>query len=86
MSKYTKPRLIRISRDYNTKKLYELEEKLHGYLNACTEEWAILNDISLNDFYTHSLPQTLFDLLESMDLESSKIACEGFLEYLEERK
>jgi hypothetical protein len=61
------------------KELYRLEEKRSEAIQACAHEWAKLMDVSSDDLWSKSMPQALFDTLETFDTSCAIIAAEAFL-------
>lgn len=81
LADYHEPNIyMRIGRYAETEKLYRLEEQEHKLVKACAEEAAKFHQYDLpNEFWTHALPQALYDLLESFDHKASIVAARTFL-------
>ena len=63
----------------NSGNLYGLEERRNAAITACANAWAKVNNVDPDAFWTQSIPQTLFDTLESYSPQYSIIAAEAFL-------
>jgi ribosomal 50S subunit-associated protein YjgA (DUF615 family) len=70
-------------RTKETEKLYRLEEERERIIKECATEWARLSGVDQKDFWTISLPTTLFDLLNSYGRNISTTAAKRYLEFIE---
>ncbi len=61
------------------RKLYDLEERRRKIIDQCAKEWAKVAEVPETEFWTRSLPQALFDMLNAYQVESALVAAEGFL-------
>jgi hypothetical protein len=80
LSKLVEPRRVRIGSA--EEKLYALEEKRNKIIHACAEEWARIVEKAFeekSDKWKQSIPQALFDTLESFQTDCSLVACIAFL-------
>lgn len=77
---YRKPTAARIGSAARTAQLYRLEEKAHAATEAATNELGKILGFTEEQFYTHSLPEALFTILDSWDLIASILAATTFLE------
>jgi len=76
---FRKPEMKHISRE-DAPKLYDAEEELHEALHRAARELSTLMGFGREQRYTHAIPQTLCDLLESIDTDSAVLAARAFLE------
>ena len=76
---YIEPGSHFISRSDETEKLYRLEEKRNVAIKDCATEWAKINAVPQEEFWTQSLPQALFDLLQSFDSKAAEMAALAYL-------
>lgn len=77
IEKYVVPQPIFVAG--SAKKLYRLEEKRNELMSDCAREWAKANGVPESEFWTRSLPQAMFDLLNSYQVEPVILACEAIL-------
>jgi hypothetical protein len=79
MNQFQEPQRIRIGRGKSTDRLYDLEEKRQAAIEACAKEWAKVRGVDDGRYWIETLPQQLFDIMESYDPYIAITACEGFL-------
>lgn len=77
-----KPSMLRIPRGTKTERLYRAEERRSRAIqDAAHELSAVLgHDIQSGDFWRRTMPQALFDVLESSDSNASIAAAQAYLE------
>lgn len=73
--KPTGPRILS-----GAKALYDLEDQRNQAIRACAAEQGKILGFDRSQFWTHSLPEQLFALLDSFDNRASEDAAIAFLE------
>lgn len=76
---YVYPRAEFIGNGRATAKLYKLEEKRSLAIRAAAHELAAVLEIPKQQFWTHALPESLFNVLESFQPQSAIVAAVGYL-------
>lgn len=61
-------------------KLYRLEKMRNDLIDSCAEEWSKRIGIDKSMYWTHAIPQALFDLLDSYGSAYSIAAAVAYLE------
>ncbi len=69
-----------ISREDETEKLYDLERERGRAIRACADELSKLFKVPEKDYWTHSVTESLFGMLDSIEKKSSIEAAKAFLE------
>ena len=82
LAKLTPPQRTFISAGKTSERLYKLEDKRSEAIKACAEEWAKLMKVPEDRYWEQTLPQALFDTLESYEVAAAAIAAEQFLKQL----
>lgn len=78
LPKYTKPSNIFIG--LSATQLYNLERRRSAAIRACANEWARVIGVDKAEFWTRSIPQSLYETLEQYEIGAAVIAAEAFLE------
>jgi len=73
------PTLQRIPANANTQRLYALESRAHGAFTTAAKELARVRGDAESDYWTVTLPQAIFDFLDSTSHTAAVAACKGFL-------
>lgn len=81
-----KPHIIRINRTRETEKLYTLERKRNDAIKAAAKEYAKVMDHPAREYWSRTIPQALFDTLESFQGSSSYAAAKAYCEWYETRE
>jgi len=75
-------RNIELSDGSNTNELYDLEHKIVEAIENATQ-WRVDHqphpNLPKEEYWTNSLPMVLRNILESFDVDASKVASESFL-------
>jgi len=79
------PTIMMIGRGPDTEKLYKLERQRQDIIGRCAKEWAEVMEVPESEFWKRSLPQQLFDILESWERASAVAAAEAFLAYAKDK-
>ncbi len=76
---YIKPRSVWIGQE--ARALYAAEERRRKAIGACATEWAKVTDTPKTQYWKQSIPQVLFDTLNTYETGAALIAAEAFLEH-----
>jgi hypothetical protein len=68
-----------------TKRLYMLEEARSEAIAKAAREYARVMGHDERDYWVRTMPQALFDLLDSFDVDAAHAAAEAFLDYQRRR-
>lgn len=77
---YHRPTNPFIGREDATERLYSLEHKRNVAIEAAAKELGKLLGFEDKQFWTRTLPEELYSILESYDQNAAKIAALAFLE------
>lgn len=84
IDQWKKPSNIRIDRMEETEKLYRLEHLRSEAIRAAANELAVvLGHDGEKDYWKVTMPQALFDVLDSFELAASYQAAKAFVESYE---
>lgn len=83
LKEYTKPKSVSIAFSKESKRLYGLEANRSVAIKDCATEWAKVTGVEQSEFWTRSIPQVLFDTLNSFDREAAYIAAKAYIEAYE---
>lgn len=77
---YKKPSGVFIGRGDNTEQLYRLEEKRSQAIRAAAQSLGKVLGFDEKEFWTRTLPEELYNILESYDVDAAKVAAIAYLE------
>ena len=78
--RYTKPTNPFIGKNDNTEILYRREEKRDEAFKAAARELGKVLGHEEKEFWTKTLPEAYFSLLDHWDRQAGEVACIAFLE------
>lgn len=78
--KIVRPRVIYLGSGGTNEKLYRLEAKRKGVIERCANELAKILNHREQDYWEETMPQALYDVLESYSPNTVAVVCKAWLE------
>lgn len=85
VKRYTRPRIIMIGRSRETESLYTAERRRNDAVQAAAKKLAAVLGHAPGEYWTRTIPQALFDTLESFQREAAYLAAREFVRSVEQR-
>lgn len=80
--KHVRPRVVRVGRTKATENLYNREHDRSEAIRRAAVELAWVLDIPESEFWTRTMPQALFDTLESYEIGAGYVAAKAYVDWV----